>query len=687
MFRYEWKKSLFYRKGLLLIVVFLIAELLSLLLFTQPYDKDLETNRAVYDQYLQQVEGPLTPEKRAWLEDEMLRLDTANIKLEQLKSDYYTGAMDETEFREKFDLLAAENDDYPGFSKLYTQYIYVRETDQRFFLYTGGWEVLLGDWEPDYLFLLLLIFLLTPIFCQEYGNQMDQILLTQRKSAKYIWQTKVAMALMVTAILTAVLQLFDLAYCAFRFGLPHWSYSLQSLYSFGSVQKELTLWQAFLLQFALKEFGYLYVALLLLCISVVVKKYAHALMAGIVLLPIPFLTINSNSSFLRIPGPWALTIGSIYLGGGENEVTWNQLGLILAASAAVCLVLILCIHLKNINHHVKRKPAKAMAGMLALVLLLSGCGNRTEAVIYNSSTSGCYESDTHIYMVTGSGIALLIDKQTGKVSTFPMDAFQNETVGVNRGFYYEDGEVYYLKTNRQYQSGNASSPVDYYSLVALDVDTLEERSVYRWNLSSHWFFGLLDRESQEPNPFGIGTFFLNNNNLYYDQNSVLYVMDLQTGKYEEYLTLPGGAYFCFDGQYLYYPDRYNRLVKHDLDTKKEEVMDDVVASKFAVMEDGIYFLNIRDHNTLYYWNEAKQTVTKLDNTQSHAIYADENYCWINSLDGFFRVNKDGSDKRKLDCPGFLCGFSSESALYLYEYETDTIYAVDKETLEWTTVVR
>ena len=687
MFLYEWKKSLLYRKGLLLIAVFLIAELLSLFLFTKPYDKDLEANRTVYDRYLQQVEGPLTPENRAWLEEQMLRLDTANIKLEQLKSDYYTGAMDETEFREKFDLLAAENDDYPGFSKLYTQYIYVRETDQRFFLYTGGWEVLLGDWEPDYLFLLLLIFLLTPIFCQEYGNQMDQILLTQRKSAKYIWQTKVAMALMVTAILTAVLQLFDLAYCAFRFGLPHWSYSLQSLYSFGSVQKELTLWQAFLLQFALKEFGYLYVALLLLCISVVVKKYAHALMAGIVLLPIPFLTVNSNATFLRIPGPWALTIGSIYLGGGENEVTWNQLGLILAASAAVCLVLILCIHLKNINHHVKRKPAKVMAGMLALVLLLSGCGNRTEAVIYNSSTSGCYESDTHIYMVTGSGIALLIDKQTGEASTFPTDAFQNETVAVNRGFYYEDGEVYYLKTNRQYRSSNAAGPVDNYSLVALNVDTLAERTVYCWNLSSNWFFGLLDRESQEPNPFGICTFFLHGNNLYYDQNSVFYVMDLQNGKYEEYLTLPGGAYFAYDGNHLYYPDRYNRLVKHDLDTREEEVMEDVVASKFAVMEEGIYFLNIRDHNTLYYWDEAEQTVTKLDDTQSHAIYADENYCWINSLDGFFRVNKDGSDKRKLDCPGFLCGFSSESALYLYEYETDAIYAVDKETLEWTTVVR
>ena len=118
MFRYEWKKLLFYRKGLVLILVFLLAQLLGTLLTTKPYDKDLEANRAVYDSYLAHVEGPLTQENRQWLEDEMLRLNTANMKLEQLKNNYYSGKISEEQFREKFDTLAAENADYPGFSKL-----------------------------------------------------------------------------------------------------------------------------------------------------------------------------------------------------------------------------------------------------------------------------------------------------------------------------------------------------------------------------------------------------------------------------------------------------------------------------------------------------------------------------------------------------------------------------------------
>ena len=180
MFRYEWKKLLHYRRGSLLIALFLVAELQALLLFTQPYDKVLEENRAVYDSYLALVEGSLTEDSREYIEGEMDRLNTVHRQMERLKTDYYSGAVTEAEFRTQFEALVDDDSAYTGFARLYRQYIFVRETEIRSFLYTGGWEVLLGNREPDYLFLLLMVFLLTPVFCQEYGSQMDQILLTQK---------------------------------------------------------------------------------------------------------------------------------------------------------------------------------------------------------------------------------------------------------------------------------------------------------------------------------------------------------------------------------------------------------------------------------------------------------------------------------------------------------------------------
>lgn len=693
MFRYEWKKLLFYRKGLVLIMVFLFAELLGLCLTTKPYDKELEANRSVYDSYLSHVEGPLTQENRQWLEDEMLRLNAANMKLEQLKTSYYSGKITEDAFREKFATLAAECEDYPGFSRLYTQYIYVRETQQRYFLYTGGWEVLFGDQEPDHLYLLLLIFLVTPIFCQEYGNQMDQILLTQKRSAKYQWQTKVGVALLATAVLSAILQLFELGYCAIRFGLPHWDYSLQSLYSFGTVQKEMTLWQAFALQFALKELGYLYVTLLLLCISVLVKKYAFALMAGMVILPIPFLTVNTNMVFLNIPGPWALTIGTIYLNGDGSrlsgstieavrEVSWRELGQVAALTCVILALLLLCIRHKNTNYHVRKRHAKPHLAVLAVMLLLSGCGKETEPIYYNSNQAGSFESDRYVLFDTFLDGPVLIDKQTGEHYAFPMDAFRGETAEAEGYFYYEDGLLYYMKAEQQHQTGHSENAANYYALVALDLATLEETVVYRWNQMPQWFFGLLDKESAEPSPHYVGAFFLHDGDLYYDYNGAWYVMDLQSGGYELYIDPPNAANLAYDGKNIYYTDQYNRLVIQDITTGQTQALEQVVAKNFIRTPQGIYFLNMRDNSTLYCWNWELETAQKLDDTNAYALYWDESYCWIDTMDGLYRLNHDGSNKTKVECPGFVSCITTGDAMYMMDYATETLYRVDKQTLIW-----
>lgn len=702
MLRFEWKKLLYYRKGLALILVFLIAELAGILLFTKPYDRELEANRAVYDTYLSRVEGPLTPENRQWLEDEMLRLNTANMKLEKLKTDYYAGRVSEEDFRSQFDVLAAENADYPGFSKLYTQYIYVRETDQRYFLYTGGWEVLFGNQDPDYLFLLLLVFLIAPIFCQEYGNQMDQILLTQRKSAKYQWQIKVGVALLLTFVLTALLQAFELGYCAIRFGLPHWDYSLQSLYSFGGAKKEMQLWQAFLLQFALKELGYLYATLFILNVSVLVKKYAFTLMAGIVTLPIPFLTVNSHAVLRQIPAPWALTIGSIYLNGdglrisgGEAvpvpEMTWNQLQQVVAFSILICLMMLMCIRHKNANYHVRRRTPKAVAAVLAVMLLCTGCGSQeVEKIYYNANRSGCFESERYILFSNDLDSIYFIDKQTGKSHDFPMDAFRGETATAKGSFYYKDGELYYLKAEQQAPNGNSEGLSDHYALVALDIATMEERVVYRWSDSNKWFFGLLDKESTEPNTFSLNTFFLHGNKMFYLVNSELYAMDLQNGTYELFMELPNSsANVAYDGENLYYTDQYNRLVMHELSSGAVMPMEKVVARKFVWTPEGIYFLNIRDNNSLYYWNEATQTAEKLDDTSAYDLYWDEKYCWIDSSEGLYRINHDGSNKTKVECPGYVSCITTGEGMYMVDYNvedfSEILYCVNKDTLEWESV--
>lgn len=613
MIRYEWKKLLFRRKGLLLIVLFLIVELASVLLFTQPYDAVLENNRAVYENYLSRVEGSLTEEKRNFLESEMERLNDIHQKLEQLKQDYYSGAVTEEEYRNSFDLLASEDAKYTGFSKLYSQYIFVRESNQRSFLYTGGWEVLLTDQEPDYLFLLVLIVLLVPMFCEEYACRMHEILLTQKRSARFQVPAKVVVALSLTFVLTTILQLVDLIYCAAGFGLPNGAFSLQSVYSFGTTAKQMTLWQAFGLQFALKVLGYFYAAVVILFLSVLLKKFALTLMAGIAILPLPFLTVIGTDAFLPIPGPWAMTIGSIYLNGGACELNWKALGRLLLIVFAIVIAMLYFIHRRNTNWQLKKKkPGRVIVPMVAISLLLTGCNQRDETIIYNRSASNQYETDAYILVGSYDG-SILTDKAQEKTYAFPLNPLEGNIITCGSTFFGAGNTVYYLRFTTHQPKAGWNTVVVNCDLMKLELDTMEESVVYQWNEETDWFFGLLNRSSTEPNSFAVELLFIHGNEMYYADTSMstLNRMNLNTGKYEVILTEMYSWDVAYDGTNLYYLDSYNRLVIHNLNTGSKRAIDEVVAKDFLLTTDGIYFQNRRDHLAVYFWNDAVTEIKKI----------------------------------------------------------------------------
>ena len=693
MFRYEMKKILFYRRSLWLILGLVCLELLSTLLFTKPYDAQLERNRQVYESYLSTVEGPLTQENRDYLEAEMERLDENHQALENLKQSFYAGAISEGEYRQQYDKMMEQEELYAGFSKLYTQYIFVREQDNRAFLYTGGWEVLLTEQTPDYLLLLLLVVVLSPIFCEEYASQMDKLLLTQKRSARQQVWIKLGAALLLTALVAAVLEIFRLGYCAVRFGLPHGDYSLQSLYSFGTTAKEMTLWQAFALQFALKELGYLYGAILVIALSVLLRKLALTLMAGVALLPLPLLTTQS-ASFLRVPGPWALTAGSIYLNPswtymepatGEvvvarAEVLWPELMGLVGISLGIMVLLLVFIRGKNTNFHIKKTPwKKAALAFCAGMLLLTGCSGEKSQVVYNNFTANWYENE-NVVVLGNIGEPLLLEKATDTAYPFPLNALNGESLTASRYLYGETGSLYYIRQSRIVPEAGSQSYGILEELVRLDLDTMSEQVIYQWNEEEKWFFGLLEKE-QEQKVFVL-SFFLHGGCLYFDGQDGLYRLNLLTGTREMYLE-DISQDFAYDGKYLYYTDAYSRLVMHDLDTGKETVSEEVIAQRFLLTEKGIYFLNIRDNSTLYYWNQEENAVEKLGDIPAYSIYWDREFLWIESSEDscLYRMNQDGSDSTQVSYTGVICCLSGGDKLYTHDFETGTLYRIDKHTLE------
>lgn len=684
MLRYEWKKILLHRGGIWLIAGLVILELVSILLFTPPYDHELENNRAVYDSYLAGVEGSLTQEKRDFLEAEMERLNQVRWEMEELKSGYYLGEIPEDAYQERFRALQSDDEKYEGYTCLYRQYIFVREDSSRNFLYTGGWESLLNDQSPDYLLLLALVILLAPVFCGEYACRMDELLLTQKKSARCQASVKLTAALVLTAALAAVIQGIELTFRAVCYGLPHWECSLQSLPSFGNAKKAMTLWQAFLLQFALREIGYLLAGVMILFFSVCLKRFSLALMAGIVALPLPLLTVPEKYAFLRIPGPWALTVGSIYLNGGEQEMDFAGLGLYLLTAGAVAATMLMVIWRRSTNRHLLSRRFKAVTVLAALALLLAGCASSApEKLCYNVSSSDWCETDCAV-ILGGPFDQAVIRKDTGDVLPFPLDALTGETLSAGGCLFQSGGNIYYIQTETIHPYAGSPNRVKLFStLEKLETGKMERSVIYSWNQEAKRFFGLLDRNiSDEALPQTIGWFFLYDGRMYYLDGSQqgFLRMDLTTGEQETVLDRINGTELSWDGENLYYTDDYNRLVIRNFRTGSVDVREDVVTDRFILTPEGICFRSRRDGNALCFWGP--NGVRTLSNRVPTKMWWDSRYLWFSDTEGnTWRVAHDGTGETPVSFSGSICAVPSGESIYLYDYESESYCVMDKETLQ------
>ena len=681
MIAYEWKKMLICRRGAILMALVLAAQLVGLLGFTKAFDPVLEENRAVYDRYLAEVEGPLTDEKRSFLEENMNRLSENRKELEQLEQRYSMGEIDDAAYEQAFETLSAADRDFVGFGKLYSQYIFVREDGERSFLYPGGWETLLGSQQPQYLYLLLLVFLIVPVFCQEYSTQMDCILLTQRKSGRDSWKAKAGAVFLLVSVMTLLWELILTGYCAVRFGLPDWDYSLQSLVRFGTTAKRMPLWAAWLLQLGLKELGYLSAATWILFFSVLLRKYSVALMASIVFLVLPFLTVNANTAFLRVPGPWALTLGPIYLITEKfyqnsfrmvqpfEEVSWTELELQAGLSCIILLAQLAVIRFKSTNYHFRSRK-RASTAMLALMLvgILTGCGfTDQDAVIYNSDDSACFENESVEIYQTADSVTELRDKETGMVYQLPLDA-QAEPEQIT-AFFAQNDSLYYLASHGA-------------ELKRMDLRTLQEHGVVSWQKPYKWFFGLMDALEDTQYRWTTG-FFLHGNRMYYAQNNELFCLDLLTGQEQPMPQRMTGRNFAYDGTALYLTDVYSRLVRMDLDTGESRTVPQVVASYFRLTEDGIYYVNQQKGDTVWLW-DGETTRQLSDLTDCYRIFWDSQYLWI-QMGGnlMYRMDHNGENVQSTELPGFVTHIGPGDSFRVEVYREDgfEMILVDKDTLE------
>lgn len=625
--QYEFRKMFRHQKGLWLILLYFILSFAGLLIFDTPVNNDVERHREAYNHYLYQVEGKCTEETERLLSEEAQRISMANTELQRLYGDYYDGKLTEKEFTTQI-AAAEETMRYQkGFELIYDQYNGIRQnTENRWFLYTNGWDGLLSHDSLDLLFVLLLLLLFTPVFCQEFESKMDELIMTEPKGARHHALHKIILVVLVVCILCLLNSGLQYSFYGWKYGLPHGNYPLQSLSYFSASTREVTLMGTFIKISFGKLFGSLSFAMLILFISVCVKRYALTLFTctAVVLLPYYGLTLPSAKYFL--PGLLGFMISTGFFRGNEYQydavtqekvLTFQEIGNTarwLIFGITLCLMLIMAvIILKKHTNIWCAKNVLRVTNVPCLILVLcfttsvfSGCSSsHTEQKhpLFNLEQSNTYENDNYRFFVenpnTDEAAWMMENKSSGEIQRLVRNPIQTATK-VSEKIYGYDDFVYYMQIE-SYETGFLSTS-EYFSIIEVDTRDFTERIVLERNLdtNSDTFLGIGKPNEQEIEPFQFAeAFFLDDQYFYLIGNGKVSKVNRITGKTEIIIEVPVLKSLSYDGENIYYINEKSELMRYDVRTDQETGLCGIVTESFLLTEKEVVFINRLEHSQLY----------------------------------------------------------------------------------------
>lgn len=621
-FLYEVKKMMLYQRGLLYIVLVLLLDMAWLVLSDSPYDSAMEQYKKEYEWYLEKVNGYCTEESALYLEQEAGRIAEAKRTQSTLLEQYYDGKISDREYQKECQEIEQTLAHQNGFEVIYQQYLYICENAKnRYFLQTNGWAGLLGKGTLNFFLFLGILLIVTPVFCSEYGCQMDILILTARegrKSALY----KLLFMIGVVLLLALSLSLMEYGFYRFKYGLPDGDYPIQSIRYFADSSKEVSLLEGYVYIGLLRMLGGAFLAILLMFLSVAAKRYAITLLTGAVSVIIPYIGLSKTSVY-RLPFPLPFLLGTDFFAGdrvlcdaltGEENVIFAEVDtvtllMLLAVSIILCILAVAWILRCSANRWLmqsgKKKKAAALAVMLGLVLVVTGCSGGGEGgrIVYNSSAFyDCmgYEiiqaEDFAFYLkntVTGEAYPLARSPMFGVFS----DEEKIGAVYVRPPYLYYTTSVTESYVNRV---GSYNSSVTRVSVIELNLDTFEERTIFEqitnagrsvlgidYEVGDQWRF--LDFHY---------AFFLNDDWIFFIGNDGITQVNRFTGKAAR-LAIPTNGNIAFDGGSIFYKNGQGILARYDVADKETDTFEHIVVSDFCMDEQSVYYSSRTDGDCVY----------------------------------------------------------------------------------------
>ena len=683
-FMYEIKKIMLHQKGLCYIVIVLLFGTVWLVASDNPYNSAMEQYKSEYEWYLEKVNGYCTDESSLYLEQEAERIAEAKGKKSYLLESYYDSKISESEYKKESQEIENVLEHQNGFEVIYQQYLYTCEnTENRYFLQTNGWTGLLGGGTLNFVLFLGILLIVTPVFCSEYSCQMDALILTSKEGRKSSLH-KLLIVISVVLLMCVSISLIEYGFYSLKYGLPNGNYPIQSLSYFAGSNKSITLFEGYVYIGLLRLFGSVFLAILLMFISVLAKKYAVTLLAGAVSVIIPYVGL-SKTIIYRLPLPLPFLLGTDFFAGdivssdaftGDEKIVFaevNTITLLILFSVSVFLCILAAAWILRSNSNKwqmktrKMRNVPTLAIILSFVLTMTGCsddgksqnfipasnepssracadigrmprGSNTPPLgagdlTYNSSA----EYDCMGYEITQDAETFdyyLKNASTGEMLHLvrsPMfGAFSDEekvcAFCVCPPYLYYTTSVTESYVNR---IGNYNSSITKVSVIELNLDTFEEKIVFEQITNSGRSLFGIDYETGDKwkfLEFHYG-FFINNDSIFFIGNDGITEVNRLTKGITK-LDIPTSGNISFDGENIFYKNEQSVLTRYHVLSGETFTYEKVVAYDFCIDGQSIYYVSRTDGSRVYSCNKDGNNKRLISDTPAMSVTCDAGNIYI-----------------------------------------------------------
>lgn len=205
LFKHELYKILIMKKGILIIVLFIMA---TAYLYTNN-SYYISGGELKYNQYMKKLEGKLTSEKEEFLYKEKEKFENTEKKVEEIDKslrDKEITMMQANALKEEYNKILSN---YNTFQKVWEKYEFIKKHEGSEFVYDSAYKMLFNYNDNIFkiaaiLYFTVIIFVLSVVFPMEYSNSQYRILNTTLLGKKNIEKMKIVISSVLAIIIMGI---------------------------------------------------------------------------------------------------------------------------------------------------------------------------------------------------------------------------------------------------------------------------------------------------------------------------------------------------------------------------------------------------------------------------------------------------------------------------------------------------